>query len=214
MPVIKQKLKFDDVPIDVSEWLDIHRSVEQMTWAPGEGPVIRDKLVDEGGWIDRPGCTIFNLYRPPTLIRGDADLATKWIQHVEAVYGAHAGYTIRWLAHRVQNPGTKINHALVLGGKQGIGKDTILEPVKYAIGPWNFAEVTPVQMLGRFNGFLKSVILRVSEARDLGDVDRYAFYDTGREPLRREEPARAFSLQRDGGHHNDKQQTERDLFAA
>ena len=32
-------------------------------------------------------------------------------------------------------------------------------------------------MLGRFNGFLKSVILRVSEARDLGDVDRFAFYD-------------------------------------
>lgn len=32
-------------------------------------------------------------------------------------------------------------------------------------------------MLGRFNGFAKSVILRVSEARDLGDVDRFAFYD-------------------------------------
>ena len=27
------------------------------------------------------------------------------------------------------------------------------------------------------NGFLKSVILRVSEARDLGDVNRYKFYD-------------------------------------
>ena len=32
-------------------------------------------------------------------------------------------------------------------------------------------------LLGRFNGFVKSVILRVSEARDLGDVNRYAFYD-------------------------------------
>jgi hypothetical protein len=49
--------------------------------------------------------------------------------------------------------------------------------VKQAIGPWNFSEVSPQQMLGRFNGFLKSVICRVSEARDLGDVDRYAFYD-------------------------------------
>src|SRR5262249_17956488 len=27
------------------------------------------------------------------------------------------------------------------------------------------------------NGFLKSVILRVSEARDLGDFDRFQFYD-------------------------------------
>ena len=32
-------------------------------------------------------------------------------------------------------------------------------------------------MMGRFNGFLKSVILRVSEARDLGDVNRFTFYD-------------------------------------
>lgn len=65
----------------------------------------------------------------------------------------------------------------MLGGKPGIGKDTILEPVKQAIGPWNFADVSPKQVLGRFNGFLRSVILRVNEARDLGEFDRYAFRD-------------------------------------
>ena len=31
--------------------------------------------------------------------------------------------------------------------------------------------------MGRFNGFLKWCILRVSEARDLGEVNRYAFYE-------------------------------------
>ena len=79
--------------------------------------------------------------------------------------------------HRVQRPWEKINHALVFLGAQGIGKDTLLEPVKDAIGPWNFAEVNPMQALGRFNSFLKSVILRISEARDVGDYDRYSFYD-------------------------------------
>ena len=53
----------------------------------------------------------------------------------------------------------------------------LLEPVKQAIGPWNFIEVSPQHMLGRFNGFLKSVILRVNEARDLGDINRFQFYD-------------------------------------
>jgi hypothetical protein len=43
--------------------------------------------------------------------------------------------------------------------------------------PVEFHEVSPQQMLGRFNSFLKSVILRVNEARDLGDVNRYQFYD-------------------------------------
>ena len=40
-----------------------------------------------------------------------------------------------------------------------------------------FAETSPQQTTGRFNGFLKSVILRISGARDLGDVNRYQFYD-------------------------------------
>jgi hypothetical protein len=83
-----------------------------------------------------------------------------------------------WLAQRVQRPQEKINHALVFGSKShGTGKDTLLEPVKRAVGPWNFQEVSPQQVLGRFNGFLKRVILRVNEARDLGDVNRYQFYD-------------------------------------
>jgi hypothetical protein len=82
-----------------------------------------------------------------------------------------------WLAHRVQRPHEKINHGLVLGGDQGIGKDTLIEPVRQAIGPWNFGETSPTQMLGRFSGFLRSVILRVNEARDLGEFDRFSFYD-------------------------------------
>jgi len=32
-------------------------------------------------------------------------------------------------------------------------------------------------MLGRFNGFVKSVILRINEARDLGELNRFQFYD-------------------------------------
>jgi hypothetical protein len=71
----------------------------------------------------------------------------------------------------------KVNHALVLAGPPGIGKDTLLEPVKLAVGPWNFLEVSPMHLIGRFNGFVKSVILRISEARDLGYLDRYAFYE-------------------------------------
>jgi hypothetical protein len=77
----------------------------------------------------------------------------------------------------VQRPGEKINHGLVLGGEQGIGKDSLLEPVKHAVGPWNFHDTSPTHLLGRFNSFAKSVILRVSEGRDLGEVDRFKFYD-------------------------------------
>jgi hypothetical protein len=147
-----------------------------MTWAPGKPVLILDKLIADGGWIEKPGCTVFNLYRPPT-IRPIAGDVTPWLDLIQRNFPDQADHIVSWLAHRVQRPDEKINHALVLGGEPGIGKDTILEPVKQAIGPWNFAEVSPKQVLGRFTGFLKSVILRVSEARDLGEFDRYAFHD-------------------------------------
>ena len=155
---------------------------------------INDKVVAEGGWIDKPGAICLNLYRPPTLI-GEAGKAKPWLDHVRKIYPNDADHIIKWLAHRVQRPADKINHALFLGGAQGIGKDTLLEPVKHAVGPWNFAEVSPTQMLGRFNGFLKSVILRVSEARDLGETNRFAFYDHMKTHARRR-PTRCASMRR------------------
>jgi hypothetical protein len=163
--------------IAASAWLDQNKPVEQMTWAPGLPPVIADRLISEGGWIERDGVHCFNLYRPPIVKPGNAAQAGPWLDHVNKVFGACRHHIVRWLAHRVQHPQDKINHGLVLGGAQGIGKDSLLEPVKHAIGPWNFVEVSPVQMLGRFNGFVKSTILRLSEARDLGDFDRFRFYD-------------------------------------
>jgi hypothetical protein len=160
-----------------SAWLDQNKPVEQMTWAPGLPMIIPDRLVSEGGWIERRGVNCFNLYRPPQITPGDASKAGKWLDHFNLIYSEDADHMISWLAHRVQRPQEKINHSLVFGGVPGIGKDTLLEPVKYAVGPWNFKEVSPASLFGRFNGFAKSVILRISEARDHGEVDRFAFYE-------------------------------------
>jgi hypothetical protein len=168
----------DEVEIKASQWLDRNKPVEQMTWAPGQPLLIKDRFISEGGWIDRPGATVFNLYRPPTLVPRNPKAAQRWLDHVHEVYPKDAGHIIPWLAHRVQRPHEKINHALFLGGDPGIGKDTMLEPVKRAVGPWNVSEISPQNLFNsRFNGYLKSVILRISEAHDLGDIDRFSFYE-------------------------------------
>jgi hypothetical protein len=160
-----------------SIWLDRNRRVEQMTWAPGEDALIKDRLMVEGGWIEKPGTTVFNLYRPADFKRGNVNAAQRWVDHVHKVYPEDAERIIRWCAHRVQYPGVKINHALVLGGTQQIGKDTLLAPVRHALGYWNCRAIPPAILMGRFNGFLKSLLLQISEARDLGEISRYAFYD-------------------------------------
>jgi len=160
-----------------SSWLDKHRPVQQLTWNPGEPQVIKNRVMQVSGWVTHTGATVFNLYRAPVRPHGKANAARLWLDHVRRVYPDDAEHIINWLAHRVQRPGDKCNHAIVLGGVQGIGKDTILEPVKAAVGPWNWSDVSPQQMLGRFNGWVKAVVVRINEARDLGDVDRFAFYD-------------------------------------
>jgi hypothetical protein len=166
-------------PIDIpaTAWLDKHKPVEQLTWAPGMAMIIEDRLISEGGWIERNNVSCFNLYRPPPPMSGDPSAAGRWIAHVEKVYPTDAVHIIRWLAHRVQRPEQKINHALVLGGLQGIGKDTLFEPVSRAVGVWNVAEPSPRQLVGRFNGFVRSVSLRISEAHNLGELDRHQFYE-------------------------------------
>ena len=161
-------------------WLDRNRPVEQVSWCPGLPQLIEGRLVVDGGWIERGGVTCFNLYRPPRIKPGDSMKAGRWTEHIRRIYPDDADHIIAWLAQRVQRPADKINHALLLGGAQGIGKDSLLEPVKHAVGPWNFHEVSPANLLGRFNAFVKSVILRVNEARDLGETERanrFNFYD-------------------------------------
>jgi hypothetical protein len=163
--------------ISASLILDQTRPVEQMTWVPGLPTIIRDRYVNEGGWIERSGATCFNKYRPPIIEPGNPAGADRWLEHLRYIYPNDADHIIDWFAHRAQKPEEKPNHSLVFGGHPGIGKDSLLVPVAYAIGRWNFKEVSPDQVLKPNNDFVRAVVLLISEARDHGDVNRYQFYD-------------------------------------
>lgn len=165
------------VTVKASVWIGENRPVEQMTWAPGEPELVQDRMLVEGGWIEVSGARVFNQYQAPRLGSGDPKKAERWVELLRTVYPDDAEHVTAWLAHRVQRPQEKVNHALVLGGSPGVGKDTILYPARHAVGRWNCSDVSPAVMMGRFNGFVKAVIMRVSEARDLGETTRYQFYE-------------------------------------
>jgi hypothetical protein len=169
------------VMISASEWLAKHRSIEALTWDPGKPEFIHDCVVVDGGYINKRGATTLNYYRPPPKIElGDAAQATRWVEHWHALYPDEADHFIAWLACRVQRPGVKINHALVLGGAPKIGKDTLLEAVVRTVGEWNFQTIKLNHLVGKNNAYFKSLIVRLSEARDVGEqghIDRYRLYD-------------------------------------
>jgi hypothetical protein len=147
-----------------------------MSWLPGEPEVMPDCAVVAGGRIVKKRCNTYNLYLPPTLkpVEGDA---TRWLDHVKRLYPDDWGHIVDCLAFKVQHPGRKINHALVLGGLPRIGKDAIVTPVREAVGQWNVAEVSPEKVLSQWNDYQQSVICRISEAKDLGEFNRYNFYE-------------------------------------
>jgi hypothetical protein len=133
----------------------------------------------EGGWLEKPPKYFQHLYGAASSKGGDANEAQPWLDHVRKVYPDDADHLIKWLAYRMQFPEIKINHGLILGSdKHGIGKDTILEPVVRALGAWNVKDVSAAQSMDpKFNPFLESLICRINEASDLGDDDRFNFYN-------------------------------------
>lgn len=163
--------------IPAASWLDKNRPTHQMTWDPGQPAIIENRIIHVDGYVPHVGYKIINRYLAPRIRPGDANDIDPWFNHIKRIYPDDYAHLLLWFAQRVQQPGVKINHAIVLGGAQGIGKDTILEPLRYAVGTWNFSEISPIQMLGRFNPWVESVVLRVNEARDLGELNRYSFYD-------------------------------------
>jgi Family of unknown function (DUF5906) len=172
------------VMIKASTWLMRHRRCEQQSWQPGEPMFICDRLVVSGvGWVPRPGANVLNTYKAPTLVLGDPKKAKRWVDHWHAIYPDNADYAIKWLACRVQRPGVKINHALLLGSeKQGVGKDTLLAGATYAVGAGNYMSISPRRLLSQYSNFVRCVLLHVSEAKDTaGDsgerVDRFVMYD-------------------------------------
>jgi Family of unknown function (DUF5906) len=166
----------DDKYVKALDWIARNQAVEQMTWAPGEPEFVRDKYIAHGGWFAHKGGKVYNVYSGPvrTPRAGDVSLYTG---HLKRIFPTEWEENLDWMAFKVQHPGAKINHALLWIGRQGIGKDTLLAPLREAVGPVNFAEAAPKALLGNFNLYERSAILRVSEAKDLGEVSRYDLYD-------------------------------------
>src|SRR6516165_7419685 len=95
-PVVDGNGKEKTTP--AATWLDRNRPVEQMTWVPGEPELILGRIIAEGGWIGRNGVACFNLYRAPTIIRGDAWKAGPWLDHIQRVFPDDTDHIVNWLA--------------------------------------------------------------------------------------------------------------------
>jgi len=90
---------------------------------------------------------------PPTATDDDIEL---WLEH--ALYIIHnpeeLTYLLDWMAYMIQNQHDKINHAILLAGMPRIGKDTLFQPLIYAIGNNNVSQPESSELQEHYTDYL------------------------------------------------------------
>ncbi len=127
------------------------RIVDRLTYAPGQPRFSKEKSYDSEAILD-----CINVWVPSDVEPEDGDVEP-WIRLVHDVFDGDESairHVISFLAYTVQYPGERINHALVIQGAQGIGKDSILIAMTKVLGHHNIAQVTLQNVESQFNDWL------------------------------------------------------------
>lgn len=138
-----------------------------ITYAAGEDVV-----------VNREGSQYGNRWRNarPAGIAGDVG---PWLAHVERMIpdDKERAHFLNALAFKVQHPNRKINHAILIGGHPGSGKDTMLAPFFWAIGgktKQNCSLVKNEDLNSQWGYALECEVMEIAELRQSEAKDRRA----------------------------------------
>jgi hypothetical protein len=125
------------------------------------------------------------------------------LAHVERLISdpAERQHLLDAMAYKVQNPGVKINHALLIGGVPGAGKDSMIAPLLYAIGGENKTNCTSVEaaeLQQVWGYFLENEVIIFNELRQSEAIDRRALENRLKPILAA--PPELLTVQRKGQH--------------
>ena len=112
-------------------------------------------------------------------VTGKAGNVTRWLDHCKNLVPneAELEHIFNVMAYKVQNPKIKINHAILHGGDQGAGKDTMYAPFIWAVcGPHfkNRGYIDNDSMNSQFGYALECEILVLNELKETDARERRA----------------------------------------
>lgn len=163
--------------IEASYSFDEHRqakgakSLVGVTYAAGADVLVaRDGMVYGNRWRNAR----------PTPKAGDI---SPWLAHVERMVPEtfEREHLLNALAHKVQFPTHKINHAILMGGNHGSGKDTLFAPFFWAIGgnaKANCSLVKNEDLNSQWGYALECEVMEIAELRQAEAKDRRALENT------------------------------------
>lgn len=159
-------------------WVQKNALATSMSKLPDvEEVYMKDFDARDGVLFAHKGGGVINTYRAADIEPGDARLAGPFVAHVGKVFPREgdADQFLNYMAHRAQKPGEKPRFALLIAGEQGTGKDTCVEFCVPAIGAWNVSNIEPSAFDTSFNAFAAATLVRISEAANLQDMNKWAF---------------------------------------
>jgi hypothetical protein len=155
---------------------DLGFVVDSAVWWPGREQVLEGVYADGMGVVEDPKKRCFNTYRKASLGSGDAAQATYWVNLVKRLFPGEAEMFFDYCAHMIQRPEEKCNWAVVLSGSQGIGKDTILAPLR-TIMHGNCGETTAQSVLSAYHPWVQNVMIVVNETAPDDNHKLVTFYN-------------------------------------
>lgn len=121
---------------------------------------------------DRPGVEWLNTWVAPT-VKAKKGTALPILKHILFLCNRnkkHASHMIDWLAYAYQNPGAKINHALlIISAHQGVGKDTLAIAMARLFGEENVPFIDDDAIAEGRNEYMKRAQLVVVPEVMCGD---------------------------------------------
>jgi len=150
----------------------IQTVVDTMFW-PGANRIFEYERKEMLNNYHESGCT------PCGVLDDDAqDVIDLFLAHIDFTLSDEREKIIflDWMAYIVQNPGKRINWALLLQGAQGTGKSYFVNVMQLILGE-NVRNLEPMAIAGRFTGWAHgSLLVAVEEIRIQG-ANRYEILD-------------------------------------
>ncbi len=158
---------FSHVDVDVKKNALVNnmvQNVDKMDFAP-KMPKI----------FEKDGIKYFNTWDQLKEDQGIQGDCSKWLSHWDVLgWGDDRDHMLKWMAYTIRHPENKINHILMLGGYEGIGKDLILSPFFKAMGKYSRIENGSVLLSG-FNSYLlnsKHIHFNETEIGDMREAEK------------------------------------------
>lgn len=133
-------------------------------------------------FVTRDGQQYGNRWRDarPQPAPGDV---SRWLTHLERLIPVdfEREHLLNVMAHKVQFPGHKINHAILMGGTHGSGKDTLFAPFFWAIGgasKTNCSLVKNEDLTSQWGYALECEVMEIAELRQSEAKDRRSLENT------------------------------------